>query len=193
MTRLAHLIVLFAFAGVLSSCKTKQLAWSPDGSQRGRFGASGGAILCSGYHSQIAVVRGEALSPDGHVTAETPTQNLLYILTGLPQGSFSSSGDGGDAEFISTRSYTWSTPTNSITASLSWDGRTDIVSSGGRDFRRNKGDVFVFTQDESGQIVCRQLPTLGPTADCSAAVRHIRRYLGEDKFVASLLAGFERQ
>ncbi len=193
MTRLAHLVVLVAFAGVLSSCKTEQLAWSPDGSQRGRFGASGSAILCSGYHTMIAVVRGEALSPEGHVTAETPTQNLLYILSGFPQASFSSSGDGGDAQFISTQSYTWSTPTNSITVSLSWDTRTDVVSSGGRDFRRSKGDVFVFTQDASGRIVCRQLPTLGPTADCPAAVRHVRRYLAEDKFVASLLVELERR
>jgi hypothetical protein len=192
MTRLAHFVVLVACASILLSCKTEQPYWSEDGSQKGRFSGSGGATLCSGYHAQISVVRGEALSPEGHVTADTPTQNLLYILTGFPNASLSSSG-GEDAHFISTRSCTWSTPTNSITASLSWDRRTDVVSSGGRDYRRSKGDVFVFTQDASGRIVCRQLPTLGPTADCSAAVRHIRRYLAEDRFVASLLSEFDRR
>ena len=190
MTRLAHFAVLVACASVLLSCKTEQPHGPDDGAQKGRFSGSGGATLCSGYHAQVSVVRGEALSPEGYVTAETPTQNLLYILTGFPQASLSSS-DGANADFISTRSCTWSTATNSITASLSWDRRTDVVSSGGRDYRRSKGDVFVFIQDASGRIVCRQLPTLGPTADCPAVVRHIRHYLAEDRFVASLLAEFE--
>ena len=192
MARLAHFVVFVTCASVLLSCKTKQSHCSEDGSQKGRFSGSGGATLCSGYHAQISVVRGEALSPDGHVTAETPTQNLLYILTGFPQANLSSSS-GEDAQFISTRSCTWTTSTNSNTASLSWDRRTDVVSSGERDFRRSRGDVFVFTQDASGRIVCQQLPTLGPTADCSAAVRHVRRHLSDDRFVASLLLEFENR
>src|SRR4051812_25895681 len=63
MTRIAHLVSLFLLAGVLSSCKTEQSYWSSDGSQKGRFSGSGGATLCRGYHAEISVIRGEALSP----------------------------------------------------------------------------------------------------------------------------------
>ena len=172
-------LVLFGWA------RSWLVASADTGQQQGRLGASGQIPLCNGFSAELSVITGGKLSPDGY-DVETH-QNMIYFLTGFPGASFAAE-EYEDAEYTCTSTNIWKTPTNLWTTSLTWDRRTDVVSSGGRDFPRSNGNVFVFTRDASGQAVCRQLPTLGPAAGCQETISHIRRYLPEDRFVEALLA-----
>ena len=189
MNRFLQIAAVMACGALLSSCRTPTPTSVPDtGEQNGRFGAGEHSTICSGYCANICVIKGTALAADGHVIG--PTRSLVYILSGLPNGRLTNAADD-DAQYISTWSCTWATSSNSMTYSLAWNRRTDVISAGGRSYKRSSGNFFVFTLDSAGGLACRQLPVLSSSADCSAALNHVRRYLKNDQFAALLLAEFQ--
>jgi hypothetical protein len=192
MTRLAQIGFLFAALVINTSCSHRWKDTPDTGSQLGQFSGGGGGTLASlvspkgGWPAEISVIKGHRLSHEGLV--EGDQQNLLYMVTGYPDAEDAKSSDlkNSDQQFISTRSWSWQTRGETVTMSLSWDRRTDVVTAAGREFRRTKGNVFVFSVTPNGQVVCRQLPSLSPSASGAEAWRHVQRHCSDDPFLASL-------
>jgi hypothetical protein len=191
LMRFVSVLLCAGAMGGLSSCTRSDPADPEDtGVQQGRFGASGQFSLCSGFSGTIEVIRGGKQTSKGYPAGTDSFQNLIYIFSGFPGAQLAASYSE-DAQFTTTFSNTWKTPTNSWTTSFVWDRRSDTVTSGGKVYRRSQGNVLVFTRGASGHPLCCQLPALGPAANCRQAIAHIRRYLPQDKFVQTLLTQLE--
>ena len=189
MTRIASLILFVAVLSLSLSCSHRSTDVPDTGSQLGRYSGGGGGTLASlispkgGWPAEISVVKGYKLSREGHIEGEQ--QNLLYMVTGYPDAN-SSRSKSSDQQFISTRSWSWQTRGQTVSMSLSWDRRTDVVTAAGREFRRTKGNVFVFSVSPVGEVACRQLPPLGPSASGAEALHHVQRHCSDDTFLTSL-------
>ena len=192
MTRPVIVALLGSVVVLFVSCKTHSARSHEQRSSLGRFAANGGGGLCSfvspagGWPASVSVLWGYALTPEGYVAADTERVNLMYIVSGYPEANCTHS-TGSNEEFTASWSHTWEARGKSYTMSLSWDNRTEVVTAAGQQFVRTNGNVFVFSVETNGEVSCRQLPSLGPAADCAEVLRHVQRHCADNRFLSSLL------
>jgi hypothetical protein len=131
------------------------------------------------------VVKGCSLGPQ-HKSVGL-TENLVYLVVACPGlvSSGTAESSKGDT-VVNVFTYTRKTPSGSVPISLKWDRRDDIVTMGGQRFGRETGNVFTVRREMNGQIISRQVSSLGPNADFPSLLRHVREQLPNDKIIDSL-------
>lgn len=156
-------------------------------------GAQRGLSTTSGEHSQalspdvgcIDIVSGSALKRRSG--ADASEQNLLYLVIVLPGLKARGSGSSGDyGTYVTTLTFHWETETGSASVPVQWDRQRDTVSVSKQTFVRSKGNVFLVRREASGALTAKQVASLGPHANCSAVLHHLRQQLPNDELIASL-------
>jgi hypothetical protein len=133
----------------------------------------------------VAIVSGEAYKPFNATNA--PPQNLLYLAIVLPGLQAHGSGSGGDyGKFITTLTYNWDTQAGRISVVVQWDRQTDTVRVANQRFTRSRGNVLMVRRQTDGQLVAQQVPSLGPNANHTTVLQHLREQLPTDALIASL-------
>jgi hypothetical protein len=156
------------------------------GVQHGRFSSSrvqGGAF--SNQVGCITVVDGYELGRFGG--AKGQEQNLLYlIIIGPDVPVHGGSVDDDFGTLISTFNRTWETSKGQLASRVQWDRQADTVVVGKQKFDREKGNVFVVQLNVKGEVVCRQLASLGPDSSFQQVLDHARQQLPNDEQVRRL-------
>jgi hypothetical protein len=156
-------------------------------------GAQRGLFTTSGEHSQalspdvgcIDIVSGSALKPRSG--DDTSDQNLLYLVIVLPGLKARGSGSSSDyGKYGTTLTFHWETETGRTSVPVQWDRQRDTVSVSNQTFVRSKGNVFVVRWEAAGALRAKQVASIGPHADCSAVLDHLRQQLPNDELIASL-------
>jgi hypothetical protein len=118
---------------------------------------------------------------------DTPEQNLLYLVVVLPGLHARGSGSSGDyGRYVSTLTFDWDTDTGKVSVPVQWDREADKVFVSHQTFVRSKGNVVIVRREPNGAMTAKQVASLGPRADCSAVLDHLREQLPNDELVASL-------
>jgi hypothetical protein len=149
-----------------------------DGAQRVQVAISGTRTHgLANDAGSMTIVRGNA----NPVTAQSKVEPLLYILTLAPsiQGNESGTSESSDA-YVTTFKRTWKTPRGDLSAELSWDRRTDIVSAANTTFDRKRGNVFVLAITPQGKFVANQHGPIDVGLDEFAALPKIQATLPTD-------------
>ena len=163
--------VIFLLALAISGCDV----------QRGRFVTTGSRSTALAQVGLIDIVEGYSNDKDAL------SQDLIYVLVVCPDVKVHGSGSGTDMGKYSTAfNYSWDAESGKISIQVQWNRDSDIVSIGDKNFARDSGNVFVVQREASGEIVGRQLPSLGTHTSFPEVLRHVQQHLTNDQFITSL-------
>jgi len=135
-------------------------------------GAQGGRFVTTGCQSNAITPNSGCIDIiAGYETKQTNAeagyseQNLLYVIfiTAAFQDHGSSSSDDY-GKYVTTLVRAWTTDTGTLSASVLWNRQTDVITVGGREFDRTKGNVFIVKIDRDNKIEGEQSGELGPHA-----------------------------
>ena len=180
-------ILLIVGALALASCTKKQPATPVEAAP---ISVTGLRVVDFDYSSGIV---GGVSTIYGwpRVNGKRTLQNGLYVMLIFPgvraaESHSHTSGLGPGEESSVECHYDWETITGSAHLSLLWNTRSDSIAIGRQRFERKNGNVFVVVRNTNGELTSQQCGNLGPLAEVSEIVRHIRQQLPRDELVASV-------
>lgn len=153
--------------------------------QRGRFVTSGDRYWPFSSPGGICIVQGSPTTPviGG---ASGSDQNLLYVIFISPKWPQKDTSGVGFSKYVTTVIQTLSTGTRDIKVLFDWNRQKDTIAVGKQEFPREKGNVFVVQLDVKGEVICRQLTSLGPDSSFQQVLEHARQQLPNDKQIRKL-------
>jgi hypothetical protein len=154
--------------------------------QRGRFVTSGDLYCPFSSRGGICIVQGSPTTPlIGGSSGKD--QNLLYVM--FITRNFPHADESGSivfGEYVTTLPYILNNGGSDIEVSLNWNREKDTIAVGKQEFSREKGNVFVVQLDAKGEVVCRQLASLGPDSSFQQVLDHTRQHLPNDEQIRKL-------
>jgi hypothetical protein len=140
------------------------------------FSSPGGIIIMEGCPTR-AIIGGSS----------GPDRNLVYVMFISPKfPQHDTSGSIIFGEYITTLIHTLNDGTSDVKVLFDWNRQKDTIAVGKQEFPREKGNVFVVQLDAKGEVVCRQLASLGPHSSFQEVLEHARQQLPNDEQIRKL-------